>query len=32
MVLLEKENCRCKYEQIMNMPKNRQKTVVFRIV
>lgn len=32
MVLLEKENSRCKYEQIMNMQKNRRKTVVFRIV
>ena len=32
MVLLEEENCRCKYEQIMNMPKKWQKTAVFRIV
>ena len=30
MVLLEEENCRCKYEQIMNMPKKWQK--IFRIV
>lgn len=32
MVLLEEENCRCKYEQIMNMQKKWQKTAVFRIV
>ena len=27
MVLLEEENCRCKYEQIMNMPKNFQNSL-----